>query len=55
VFLHWGEGVFCVTGVDFSDSGVSTKSTTEKFEGLIERGGIDPGHVRRALQMGAYF
>lgn len=37
-----GAKMFCVTGVDSSDGGVSLKCTPEKFEELIERKGIDP-------------
>lgn len=37
-----GAKMFCVTGVDSSDSGISLKCTPEKFEELMEREGIDP-------------
>ena len=34
--------MFCVTGADSVQSGMSIKCTPEKFEDLIERPGIDP-------------
>jgi predicted DNA-binding protein (MmcQ/YjbR family) len=34
--------MFCVTGADSSEGGISIKCTPEKFEELIEREGIDP-------------
>ena len=34
--------MFCVTGADSIQSGLSLKCTPEKFEELIERDGIDP-------------
>jgi len=37
-----GEKMFCVTGADSVQSGLSLKCTPEKFEELIEREGIDP-------------
>ena len=37
-----GEKMFCVTGADSIQSGLSLKCTPEKFEELIEREGIDP-------------
>ena len=37
-----GEKMFCVTGVDSGDSGMSFKCTPEKFDELIERDRIDP-------------
>ncbi|MEO8042699.1 MAG: MmcQ/YjbR family DNA-binding protein [Acidobacteriota bacterium] len=37
-----GEKMFCVTGADSVQSGLSIKCTPEKFEELIERDGIDP-------------
>jgi predicted DNA-binding protein (MmcQ/YjbR family) len=37
-----GEKMFCVTGADSIQSGVSMKCTPEKFAELIERDGIDP-------------
>lgn len=37
-----GARMFCVTGVDSGDSGISLKCTPEKFDELIEHDGIDP-------------
>ena len=37
-----GEKMFCVTGADSVQSGLSLKCTPQKFEELIEREGIDP-------------
>lgn len=37
-----GEKMFCVTGADSSEGGMSIKCTPEKFDELIERDGIDP-------------
>lgn len=37
-----GEKMFCVTGADSSEGGMSIKCTPEKFDELIEREGIDP-------------
>ena len=37
-----GEKMFCVTGADSVESGLSLKCTPEKFDELIEREGIDP-------------
>jgi len=37
-----GEKMFCVTGADSGEGGLSLKCTPEKFEELIEREGIDP-------------
>ncbi len=37
-----GEKMFCVTGADSMQSGLSIKCTPEKFDELIERAGIDP-------------
>lgn len=37
-----GAKMFCVTGVDSNDSGISLKCTPEKFAELVEREGIDP-------------
>lgn len=37
-----GEKMFCVTGADSVQSGMSLKCTPEKFDELIEREGIDP-------------
>jgi len=37
-----GGKMFCVTGADSADSGMSFKCTPEKFDELIERKGIDP-------------
>jgi predicted DNA-binding protein (MmcQ/YjbR family) len=37
-----GEKMFCVTGADSIEGGLSLKCTPEKFEELIEREGIDP-------------
>jgi len=37
-----GEKMFCVTGVDSVQSGLSLKCTPEKFSELVERDGIDP-------------
>jgi len=37
-----GAKLFCVTGVDSSDSGMSLKCSPEKFNELIEREGIGP-------------
>jgi predicted DNA-binding protein (MmcQ/YjbR family) len=37
-----GEKMFCVTGADSVQSGLSIKCTPEKFDELIEREGIDP-------------
>lgn len=37
-----GEKMFCVTGADSVQSGLSIKCTPEKFDELIERNGIDP-------------
>ena len=37
-----GEKMFCVTGADSIQSGLSIKCTPEKFDELIEREGIDP-------------
>lgn len=37
-----GAKMFCVTGVDSNDSGISVKCTPEKFAELTERDGIDP-------------
>ena len=37
-----GAKMFCVTGADSVQSGLSIKCTPEKFEELIERDGIDP-------------
>lgn len=37
-----GAKMFCVTGVDSVQSGMSIKCTPEKFAELIEREGIDP-------------
>ncbi len=34
--------MFCVTGADSAQSGLSLKCTPEKFDELIEREGIDP-------------
>jgi predicted DNA-binding protein (MmcQ/YjbR family) len=34
--------MFCVTGADSVQSGMSLKCTPEKFSELIEREGIDP-------------
>jgi len=34
--------MFCVTGAESVQSGLSLKCTPEKFEELIEREGIDP-------------
>jgi predicted DNA-binding protein (MmcQ/YjbR family) len=39
-----GGKMFTVTGVDSSDSGVSLKTTPEKFAELTERQGIIPAH-----------
>ena len=37
-----GAKMFCVTGADSIQSGMSIKCTPEKFDELIEREGIDP-------------
>lgn len=37
-----GGKMFCVTGADSMQSGLSIKCTSETFEELIERDGIDP-------------
>lgn len=37
-----GAKMFCVTGADSVQSGMSIKCTPAKFDGLIEREGIDP-------------
>jgi predicted DNA-binding protein (MmcQ/YjbR family) len=37
-----GGKMFCVTGADSMQSGLSIKCTPEKFDELIEREGIDP-------------
>ncbi len=37
-----GAKMFCVTGADSVQSGMSIKCTPEKFDELIEREGIDP-------------
>jgi predicted DNA-binding protein (MmcQ/YjbR family) len=37
-----GEKMFCVTGADSVQSGLSIKCTPDKFDELIERKGIDP-------------
>ena len=37
-----GEKMFCVTGADSIESGISLKCTPEKFAELIEREDIDP-------------
>lgn len=37
-----GEKMFCVTGADSVQSGLSLKCTPEKFDELTEREGIDP-------------
>jgi predicted DNA-binding protein (MmcQ/YjbR family) len=37
-----GQKMFCVTGADSMQSGLSLKCTPEKFDELIERDGIDP-------------
>lgn len=37
-----GAKMFCVTGADSIQGGLSLKCTPEKFEELIERTGIDP-------------
>ena len=37
-----GEKMFCVTGIDSMEQGVSLKCTPEKFDELIERNGIEP-------------
>ena len=37
-----GKKMFCVTGADSVQSGLSIKCTPEKFDELIEREGIDP-------------
>ena len=37
-----GEKMFCVTGADSIQGGLSLKCTPEKFDELIEREGIDP-------------
>jgi predicted DNA-binding protein (MmcQ/YjbR family) len=37
-----GGKMFCVTGADSADGGMSFKCTPEKFNELIEREGIDP-------------
>jgi predicted DNA-binding protein (MmcQ/YjbR family) len=37
-----GEKMFCVTGADSAEGGLSLKCTPEKFNELIERDGIDP-------------
>ena len=37
-----GGKMFCVTGADSSSGGMSFKCTSEKFNELIERDGIDP-------------
>ena len=37
-----GGKMFCVTGADSADGGMSFKCTPEKFEELIEREGIEP-------------
>ena len=37
-----GAKMFCVTGADSSNGGMSIKCTPEKFSELIERPGIDP-------------
>lgn len=37
-----GKKMFCVTGADSVQSGMSVKCTPEKFNELIEREGIDP-------------
>jgi predicted DNA-binding protein (MmcQ/YjbR family) len=37
-----GEKMFCVTGADSAEGGLSLKCTPEKFDELIEREGIDP-------------
>ncbi len=37
-----GEKMFCVTGADSVQGGLSLKCTPEKFAELIERKGIDP-------------
>ncbi len=39
-----GAKMFCVTGVDSIDGGVSVKCTPEKFTDLTEREGIIPAH-----------
>ena len=37
-----GAKMFCVTGADSVQSGLSLKCTPERFDELIERDGIDP-------------
>ena len=37
-----GGKMFCVTGADSAEGGMSFKCTPEKFDELIEREGIDP-------------
>ena len=37
-----GAKMFCVTGADSVNGGLSLKCTPEKFDELIERDGIDP-------------
>lgn len=37
-----GGKMFCVTGADSSDGGMSFKCTPETFDELVEREGIDP-------------
>jgi len=37
-----GAKMFCVTGADSAEGGMSFKCTPEKFDELIEREGIDP-------------
>jgi predicted DNA-binding protein (MmcQ/YjbR family) len=37
-----GGKMFCVTGADTDEGGLSLKCTPEKFDELIERDGIDP-------------
>ena len=40
-FCVWAK-MFCVTGADSVNGGLSLKCTPEKFDELIERDGIDP-------------
>jgi predicted DNA-binding protein (MmcQ/YjbR family) len=37
-----GEKMFCVTGADSANAGISVKCMPEKFAELVERDGIDP-------------
>ena len=50
--FYVGKKMFCVTGVDSIQPGISIKCTPEKFPELTERDGIHSGPLRCPLPLG---